>query len=117
MGLRERMIVAALRGEHLDDLQRQFVDPETGDDGWVSLSCRRLEDPNVELDGGVVIMRDITARKVMADALRVAKERMEEELNVGREIQMGMLPTVFPSVPELEVFATLEPAREVGGDR
>jgi sigma-B regulation protein RsbU (phosphoserine phosphatase) len=44
---------------------------------------------------------------------------MAEELNVGREIQMSMLPLIFPPFPErteFEVHATLEPAREVGGD-
>ena len=44
---------------------------------------------------------------------------MEDELNVGREIQMSMLPLTFPAFPEREefdVFATLQPAREVGGD-
>ena len=48
-----------------------------------------------------------------------AKERMESELNIGRDIQMSMLPVVFPPYPrrsEFDVFATLEPAREVGGD-
>jgi sigma-B regulation protein RsbU (phosphoserine phosphatase) len=44
---------------------------------------------------------------------------MEGELNVGREIQMSMLPLVFPPFPdrtEFSIFAALEPAREVGGD-
>jgi sigma-B regulation protein RsbU (phosphoserine phosphatase) len=44
---------------------------------------------------------------------------MEEELNVGRDIQMSMLPLVFPPFPErsdFSVFAMLEAAREVGGD-
>jgi sigma-B regulation protein RsbU (phosphoserine phosphatase) len=44
---------------------------------------------------------------------------MEDELNVGREIQMSMLPLTFPAFPEREdfsVYAALEPAREVGGD-
>ena len=48
-----------------------------------------------------------------------AKERMEGELNVGREIQMSMLPLAFPAFPhrqEFSVFATLQAAREVGGD-
>ncbi len=47
------------------------------------------------------------------------KERMEDELTVGHEIQMSMLPLIFPAFPdhdEFEVFAQLEPAREVGGD-
>jgi sigma-B regulation protein RsbU (phosphoserine phosphatase) len=47
------------------------------------------------------------------------KERMQDELNVGREIQMNMVPLVFPPFPdrdEFSIFATLQPAREVGGD-
>lgn len=48
-----------------------------------------------------------------------AKERMQSELNIGREIQMSMLPLMFPAFPdhdEFTVFAKLLPAREVGGD-
>ena len=41
-----------------------------------------------------------------------ANERMESELNVARNIQMGMLRTDFP--PQLN--ALLNPAKEVGGD-
>ena len=43
-------------------------------------------------------------------------ERMQSELNVGREIQMSMIPRNFPELKSVELFATLEPAREVGGD-
>jgi sigma-B regulation protein RsbU (phosphoserine phosphatase) len=48
-----------------------------------------------------------------------AKERMESELNIGREIQMSMIPLTFPAFPdrkEFSLYATLQPAREVGGD-
>jgi len=48
-----------------------------------------------------------------------AKERMESELKIGRTIQMSFLPQVFPPFPErpeFDLFAKLEPAREVGGD-
>jgi sigma-B regulation protein RsbU (phosphoserine phosphatase) len=47
------------------------------------------------------------------------KERMEDELNVGHDIQMSMLPLVFPPYPDRDEFsinALLKPAREVGGD-
>jgi sigma-B regulation protein RsbU (phosphoserine phosphatase) len=46
-------------------------------------------------------------------------ERMEGELNVAREIQLGLLPKTFPPFPhhgEFDLYASLEPAREVGGD-
>ena len=50
---------------------------------------------------------------------RSAKDRMESELNIGRDIQMSMLPLSFPAFPEQEEFnvhAALYPAQEVGGD-
>lgn len=46
-------------------------------------------------------------------------ERMEGELSVAREIQLGLLPKTFPPFPhhdEFDLYASLEPAREVGGD-
>ncbi|MCE5265761.1 MAG: SpoIIE family protein phosphatase [Deltaproteobacteria bacterium] len=48
-----------------------------------------------------------------------AKERIESDLRVAHDIQMGILPRVFPPFPErsdLDIFATLKPAKEVGGD-
>jgi sigma-B regulation protein RsbU (phosphoserine phosphatase) len=48
-----------------------------------------------------------------------AKERIESELKIAREIQMSILPKTFPPFPErdeFELYATIEPAREVGGD-
>ena len=65
------------------------------------------------------IIRDITVRKEAEEVLRLAKERMECELNVAADIQMSMLPLEFPAFPsrqEFSVHAILEPAREVGGD-
>jgi sigma-B regulation protein RsbU (phosphoserine phosphatase) len=47
------------------------------------------------------------------------KDRMQEELNVGRDIQMSMVPDVFPAFPdrkEFDIHALLKPAREIGGD-
>jgi sigma-B regulation protein RsbU (phosphoserine phosphatase) len=48
-----------------------------------------------------------------------AKERIESELKVAHDIQMGILPRVFPPFPErseLDIYAMLKPAKEVGGD-
>lgn len=47
------------------------------------------------------------------------KERVQTELNVATDIQKNMLPTIFPPFPEkseFDIFATMEPAKEVGGD-
>ncbi len=51
--------------------------------------------------------------------IKVSKDRMEEELNIGREIQMSMIPLTFPAFPdrdEFSIYAMLQPANEVGGD-
>lgn len=51
-----------------------------------------------------------------SEALARAKERMELELKVGRDIQKSMLPTMGLARPELTLAASMEAAREVGGD-
>ena len=60
--------------------------------------------------GGIEI--DITDRQRAEEELQEAygiikhqKERMEEELNIGREIQMSMVPLEFPPFPEHEKFS------------
>lgn len=48
-----------------------------------------------------------------------AKERIEGELSVAHDIQMSILPKMLPPFPHHEsfnLFATIEPAKEVGGD-
>ncbi|MFC2046287.1 SpoIIE family protein phosphatase, partial [Chloroflexota bacterium] len=67
----------------------------------------------------VAIKQDITERKRLEMELERANERMSLELNFAREIQLNMLPLIFPAFParsEVNVYATLESAREVGGD-
>ncbi len=44
------------------------------------------------------------------------KQRMEEELNIARDLQMSMLPSTCPQIRGFEIAATCVPAREVGGD-
>ncbi len=47
------------------------------------------------------------------------KERISAELNVATQIQADMLPRIFPPFPErneFDLFASMNPAKEVGGD-
>lgn len=47
------------------------------------------------------------------------KERIGAELDVAKHIQGSMLPCIFPAFPErreIDIYATMEPAKEVGGD-
>ena len=47
------------------------------------------------------------------------KERIGAELDVARHIQASMLPSIFPPFPnrdEFDIYASMTPAKEVGGD-
>ncbi|MDD4459888.1 MAG: SpoIIE family protein phosphatase [Proteiniphilum sp.] len=62
-----------------------------------------------ELSNYIVNLKETTA----------AKEKIESELRIAREIQMGMIPHIFPpfpDLPEIDLYATLLSAKEVGGD-
>jgi sigma-B regulation protein RsbU (phosphoserine phosphatase) len=61
-------------------------------------------------------VRSLLKAKAYADAVRAAQER---DLAIAREIQMGILPSDIPAQLRgtgLDVHATIEPARQVGGD-
>lgn len=48
-----------------------------------------------------------------------ARQRIETELNVATQIQADMLPSIFPAFPErseFDIYASMTPAKEVGGD-
>ena len=51
--------------------------------------------------------------------LNIEQERINSELSLARNIQSSMLPTVFPAFPgrkDFELYASMTPARDVGGD-
>lgn len=63
----------------------------------------------VELEHYIENLSKITAEK----------ERIGAELDVAKHIQASMLPCIFPAFPErpeLDIYATMTPAKEVGGD-
>ena len=45
-----------------------------------------------------------------------AKERIDSELRIASEIQMAMVPHKFPRYAGLDLYATMVPAKDVGGD-
>lgn len=52
-------------------------------------------------------------------AVTSEKERISAELNVANHIQSSMLPCIFPAFPdrqEFDIYASMTPAKEVGGD-
>ena len=67
------------------------------------------------------IYKALRESSLIKDALRTRDEliAIQRELNVATEIQMSMLPRALPSLSEqhgVEIFASMIPAKEVGGD-
>ena len=53
------------------------------------------------------------------ESITAERERISTELSVANRIQAAMLPSTFPPFPErseIDIFAVMDPAREVGGD-
>ena len=67
---------------------------------------------------GYIIYRTARSDRSLQKA-NAEKERIGSELRIAREIQESMLPKTFPPYPdheEIDIFASLVPAKEVGGD-
>ena len=67
---------------------------------------------------GFIVVRAVTHLRRL-QAVNAEKERIAGELRVAHDIQQSMIPKTFPGFPErddVELYATLTPAREVGGD-
>ncbi len=91
-----------------------------GGDLEAPLPPPRGRDEVAQLTRAFHSMRD-SLKRYIADLAETtaARERMKAELTVAHNIQMDLVPKTFPPFPEradLDIFAFMEPAREVGGD-
>lgn len=67
----------------------------------------------------IIILRVVARNRAKYQRINEQKERIENELHIAREIQMAMIPKTFPPFPErkdLDLAASIIPAKEVGGD-
>ena len=70
---------------------------------------REIQSMQIRIVEGTESLRNMTAEK----------ERISTELDLASKIQKGMLPGIFPPFPErkeFDLFASMTPARDVGGD-
>ena len=83
------------------------LDIHTGDE--IEALYGSIKKMGVDIDHYILHISQISAEK----------ERISAELNVATQIQADMLPRIFPAFPEREefdIYATMDPAKEVGGD-
>ena len=85
-----------------------------------SLDDIRTRDEIQELAESISCMeKDIVTYIDNIKTITAEKERIGAELNVATQIQADMLPRIFPPFPdrmEFDIYATMDPAKEVGGD-
>ena len=53
---------------------------------------------------------------VQLEQVTTEKERIESELRIARNIQLSIVPNNFPKRPEIDLYASMTPAKAVGGD-
>ena len=78
-----------------------------------NLNARRLRRMNEQLQEANTNLK--TAYDQLEEAT-TARERIESELRIARDIQMGMVPSQFPQHRHFDIYGMLKPAKEVGGD-
>ena len=99
---------------------RQFADSA------ISIADGDLEAPLPEIQSEDELLQLRNSFEHMQHALKqhindlqtttASKERLQSELKIAHDIQMGMIPTTFPQRQDLDLFASMTPAKEVGGD-
>jgi sigma-B regulation protein RsbU (phosphoserine phosphatase) len=88
--------------------------------GMIALGCAQRPRPFDESDLELLVaLASAAALRIRNIALteETARQRLlDRELELAHDIQMAMLPRAFPDRREIEIAATLKPARSVGGD-
>ena len=63
-----------------------------------------------------IFMRSRHRAAMRLAEVKAEQERIQSELRIARDIQMSMVPGVFPEIEGLDMAAYMNPAKEVGGD-
>ena len=87
--------------------ENQRIDIKTGDE--IQSLSESFNFMLSELENYIANLSKVTAEK----------ERIGAELDIAKHIQASMLPCIFPAFPdrkEIDIYATMDPAKEVGGD-
>ena len=115
----------------LDDRMHRYLGPDIQifgtailvkhtERGWLYVLSRDREYTWTETRQKLVrLVADQTAVAIENDELGVElrkKERLDQELEIGAEIQRRLLPRQFPTIPGVTLAARCKPANRVGGD-
>ncbi len=99
--------VAEKNGVQIEEADIRMPQIHTGDE--IENLADAIQTMEEDIDRYIVNLTAVTAEK----------ERIGAELNVATQIQASMLPSIFPTFTdrhEFDLYATMNPAKEVGGD-
>ena len=104
----------------LTAMTKRMSELKEGDIQFRMEDCYRTGDEIEVLAESFADLSEKTVRYI-SEITRVTaeKERLGAELDVATQIQADMLPRIFPPYPEkkeFDIYATMNPAKEVGGD-
>jgi serine phosphatase RsbU (regulator of sigma subunit) len=77
---------------------------------------KKFTEEDLHLLWGVAYQASVAMENVHLHKLLLAQERVKNELDLARQVQLNFLPRHPPQVPGYEFYAFYEAAREVGGD-
>ena len=108
-------MIAGAAQSYVDDRRKGVKDS----DHFSSLNIRTGD----EIENLCLIMedmeRDLTEYEDNLTKITAEKERISTELSLATRIQAHMLPSIYPAFPdrpEFDIYASMDPAKEVGGD-
>ena len=120
LGLIILFVACAIAIHHMTKPLHQFVESA------VHIAEGNLDTPLPEIRSQDELKQLRTSFEYMQSSLKqhiedlrkttASQERLQSELEIAHDIQMGMLTTTFPERDDLELFAQMTPAKEVGGD-
>lgn len=120
LGLAASMILANRIVYPVEDMTKTII--ESGNTGKM-FEMKDLYKTGDEIEVLAESFDDLAkkTRQYILDITRITaeKERIGAELDLARKIQADMLPNIFPPFPErteFDVYASMKPAKEVGGD-
>ncbi|MBQ8945224.1 MAG: SpoIIE family protein phosphatase [Lachnospiraceae bacterium] len=93
----------------------------SGDNPEFKMDPAYMTGDEIEILADSFVELSAKTRRYIGDITRITaeKERISAELNVASQIQGDMLPSIFPPYPdrdEFDLYANMNPAKEVGGD-
>ncbi|MBZ5729102.1 MAG: PAS domain S-box protein [Acidobacteriia bacterium] len=104
----ELPMIRVLRGEAVDGLEVFIRHPDVPDGIWTSVTARPLRDGSGVVTGGVLVIRDNTARKFAEGALLAGQEA--ERKRVSRELHDSVSQTLCSLILDVEMLRHELPA-------